>query len=361
MNRVRLIMLALVVVLAMSAVAASAASAFTEFTSKGGPHFTAAEGAKLKTKQEGNQTLEAKAGKVTVATICTGVEGEGTVEGGHTLIKGTPKYKGCTVGGLATTVTNACTFTFNAAGFVNLGGKNCATIEVTATKCKMTIVGEQEKLKTVTYKNKEANLVTEGKVGEVKFTSANGKACGFETEVVEGTATYNGSSLTEGTNVIAEDLATKQKGNQTLEAKAGKVTVATICTEVSGLGTVNATKVEIKGTPEYKGCTVGGLAAKVTNTCTFTFSIKEFVNLGGKNCATIEVTATKCKMTILGEQKELKTVTYKNQEANLVTEGKVGEVKFESANGKACGFETEAVAGTATYSGSSLTEGVNVK
>ena len=194
MSRVRLIMLALVAVLAMSAVAASAASAFTEFT--------AAEGAKLKSKQKGNQTLEAKAGKATVGTICTEVAGEGTVKGKKTEVEGVPAYKGCTTGGLASVVSNKCAFDIHIGGTVDVLGKSCATITVTSTKCVITITGEQKGLKEALFENKEKELVTTGKVSGANFTVAEkGKARGFEAEKVEGTASYNGASLTAGTEV----------------------------------------------------------------------------------------------------------------------------------------------------------------
>lgn len=194
MTRVRLIMLALVAVLAMSAVAASAASAFTEFT--------AAEGAKLKAKQKGNQTLEAKSGTVTVGTICTEVSGEGTVKGKKTEIEGVPTYKGCTTGGLKSTVTNKCAFDIHITEVADLIGSKCATIEVPSTKCVITITGEQKALKSVTFKNEGTELVSTGAVGGVNFTTGKtGKLCGFATETAEGTATYNGASLTAGTNV----------------------------------------------------------------------------------------------------------------------------------------------------------------
>ena len=194
MTRVRLIMLALVAVLAMSAVAASAASAFTEFT--------AAEKAELKSKQKGNQTLEAKAGKATVGTICTEVAGTGKVTSAKTIIEGTPAYKGCTTGGLASVVSNKCVFVIHITGKVDLTGEKCATITVTSTKCVITVTGKQTGLEKVSFENSGLNLVTTGAVGGVNFTVAEkGKACGFETEKVEGTATYNGVSLTESTNV----------------------------------------------------------------------------------------------------------------------------------------------------------------
>lgn len=195
-SRVRLILLALVAVLAMSAVVASAASA-AEFK-----EFTAAEGAKLKSKQKGNQTLEAKSGTVTVATICTEVSGEGTVKGGKTEIEGVPTYKGCTTGGLKSNVTNKCAFDIHIAETADLIGKSCATIEVPSTKCAITISGEQKGLTSVKFKNEGTETVTTGAVAGVNFTTGKtGKLCGFATETAAGTATYNGSSLTAGTNV----------------------------------------------------------------------------------------------------------------------------------------------------------------
>ena len=67
----------------------------------------------------------------------------------------------------------------------------------------ITIGGEQKGLKEVSFENKAPEeVVNTGKVSGVRFTVAEkGKACGFETEKVEGTATYNGQTLTAGTKV----------------------------------------------------------------------------------------------------------------------------------------------------------------
>ena len=187
-------MLALVAVLAMSTVAASAASAFTELT--------AAEGAKLKSKQKGNQRLEAKSEAVTLVTICTEMSGESTLKGKKAELEGVPSYKGCTTGGLASVVVNKCAFDVHINGQVDLLGRSCATITVTSTKCVITITAEQKGLKEVIFENKGTEVVNTGKVIGVNFTVAEkAKACGFAAEKVEGTATYEGASLTEGTNV----------------------------------------------------------------------------------------------------------------------------------------------------------------
>lgn len=175
-------------------IAAAVALAFNEFT--------AAEGAKLKAKQKGNQTFEAKAGTVTVGTICTEAHGEGTMKGKKTEIEGVAGGGGCTTGGLKSVVHNKCAVDVHIAESADLIGSKCATIEVPSTKCLITITGEQKGLKAVTFKNEGAELVGTGSIAGINFTTGKtGKLCGFATETAEGTATYNGSGLAAGTNV----------------------------------------------------------------------------------------------------------------------------------------------------------------
>jgi hypothetical protein len=193
MSRLQLSILVVMSMIVTSAVAAGSAAAFTEFT--------AAEGAKLKVKQKGNLTFEAKAGKVTVSTICTSATGEGVVKGKKTEIGFVPSLAGCTVAGLKANFPNKCEWVLHITGLLDLNGKNCATMELAATKCVMTITGEQKGLKEVIYRNEGGNLIVEMKVTGINFESSSGKNCGFETETVKGTIAVNGALIVEGINV----------------------------------------------------------------------------------------------------------------------------------------------------------------
>jgi hypothetical protein len=194
MSRVRLSLLAMLAVLAVTAISASAASAATEFT--------AAEGAKLKNHSTTVQELAATSGTVTVTVKCEAAKGEGTVKGTKTELEGVATYEKCSVAGLKAVVTNTCAFDFHVGGTVDVNGSKCAKVEVTSTKCVLTVNGEQKGLKEVSYKNSGANMETKGSVKGVNFeTGKTGKLCGFATETATGTASYTGTGLTEGTNV----------------------------------------------------------------------------------------------------------------------------------------------------------------
>jgi len=198
MTKVRLSMLVVLAVFAATAISASAASAFTEFT--------AAEKAAVSAKGE-SQELAAKesVGTTVITTKCAKVEGAGKIgETKKAVIQSAgeeAKYKECKTAGLAATVANTCLFTTHIGGTADLAGKNCATITVTATKCVITITGEQKGLKTVEYANTAGGFETKGTVGGVNFESATGKACGFKENAVKGTATYTGSAAVTGSKV----------------------------------------------------------------------------------------------------------------------------------------------------------------
>ena len=194
MTQLRLLLLAALAILAISAVEASASAAFTEFT--------AAEGAKVHYIQKGNQVTEYRSGKATVGEICTGVSGSFTVKGKKTELEGSPAWgKSCTVGGLNAEEFNSCAWDVHIGGSVDLNGTQCRKTEVISTKCKIKWKGAQTGLKSVSYENKENDLVATVKLAGISFESATGKACGFETEAVVGTASYNGAILIETTNV----------------------------------------------------------------------------------------------------------------------------------------------------------------
>ncbi len=199
MTRVRLIVVAMLAVLAVTAISASGASAFTKFT--------AAEKTKVTTKG-GEQILtatEESAPKTAVVTKCKEFSGTGEVVKGQTEIKGTGKYGGCTVAGLAATVTTTCSTDIHINGEVDIEAlpEKCEEkIAVATTKCTITIVTPQKSLKEVKFtKGAGAAFSSEAAVGGIKFESATGKACGFATATTKGTASYSGKQENTGTNV----------------------------------------------------------------------------------------------------------------------------------------------------------------
>jgi len=174
------------------------------------------------------------------------------------------------------------------------------------------------------------------------------------------------SAFTEFTPVGAKTTAAgKEQVLTATESGAGKKVVTVKCKTLTGEGEIKSKTEAVASKTTYEGCTVAGLAAKVTNKCVFTFLIGGTVNLsGGASCATVEVASTKCLITITGEQTGLKTAEYANIKTTSPLEseikGAVGGVNFSSATGKACAFATEAVTGTASYTGNAVVTGANV-
>lgn len=194
MTRVRFALLAILALLAVTAFSASPALAFTEFTSPEGEKMTG------ESQPETTQKFEAteSEGKTTVTTTCKKAKVTSTIKGKKTELEGTPEFSECEVAGSKATVANKCGFDLHASGSVDLVGENCAIVEVAATKCVITITGSQKNLSKVTWVIKGLDLLGDGVVTNIKWTTKTGKACGFPADNVSGTATYTGSKLWKG-------------------------------------------------------------------------------------------------------------------------------------------------------------------
>jgi len=171
------------------------------------------------------------------------------------------------------------------------------------------------------------------------------------------------SAFTEFTAANGTLLATKG-GPQEFSATAG-VTITTKCAAMSAIGEVALLKTEVEQErTEFSGCKTAGLASTVSNGCNFTYNIDGLVDFGTvPNCKLlVEISVTKCKIEYTGVESFLKEAGYGNFESNkFETKSTIGGIKFESATGKNCGFKEAAVKGRATWTGSSVSVGSNVK
>ena len=183
--------------------------------------------------------------------------------------------------------------------------------------------------------------------------------------IVNAAIVSHAGAFTKFSGAEGEKMSGKSTSSQefTLKEEGSGKTIAATCAHAEGESVIKGVKTEFASGGHYKECKVAGIAATVKGEhenakkervkCETVQHINGTVDLIGESpCTTIEVAATKCKV-IVNEQKAFKEITYKNGvKGELIGEGKVTGVKWESATGKACGFEKEATKGTANYQGS---------
>jgi hypothetical protein len=191
MNRTRSLMVALLAVLAVSAVSVASASAFTEFVGKAGV------GSSITAKQHGSQSITFPTFKMN----CEAVGGSGQVTSA-TLVTLSETFTGCSVAGVKVVNHSTCKYAYGIAGKLSVEGTECATFEIPATKCLITVTGGQTGLKAVTYANLEGSFESEAMSGVtgLAYSTKTGQACFGKQQNETGTFSYAGNITLEGVN-----------------------------------------------------------------------------------------------------------------------------------------------------------------